>query len=137
MHLEPDDDNVRLLLERAIEGPVVMLNLLRFRDVADYSASPELAPTAPISGSEAYDRYVEHTLPFLTATGGSIRFLGNGGHYFIGPVDERWDQVILIEQAGIEDFFSFASNEGYLSGIGHRSAALEDSRLLPLIEPTG
>jgi hypothetical protein len=29
---------------------------------------------------------------------------------------------------------AFASNPEYLSGIGHRLAALEDSRLLPLVE---
>ena len=28
----------------------------------------------------------------------------------------------------------FASNQEYLAGIGHRTAALEDSRLLPLVE---
>ena len=27
-----------------------------------------------------------------------------------------------------------ATNEGYMAGIGHRTAALEDSRLLPIIE---
>jgi hypothetical protein len=29
---------------------------------------------------------------------------------------------------------AFASNAEYLAGIGHRTAALEDSRLLPLQE---
>ena len=38
----------------------------------------------------------------------------------------------------VQDFMAFASNPAYLSGIGHRQAALEDSRLLPLIEgPVG
>lgn len=51
-----------------------MLNLLRFREIADYSAFPALAPPEPISGSAAYDRYVRHTIPFLTAGGGSVTF---------------------------------------------------------------
>jgi hypothetical protein len=42
-------------LPETIEGGLVMLNLLRFREVADYSANPELAPAAPISGAEAFD----------------------------------------------------------------------------------
>lgn len=29
---------------------------------------------------------------------------------------------------------AFAADEGYLAGLGHRTAALEDSRLLPLVE---
>jgi len=52
-----------------------MLNLLRFREEADYSAFPELAPPEPISGSESYDRYVRHTTPLLIASGGSSRLL--------------------------------------------------------------
>lgn len=132
MHLEPTDEGVQHLIERAIDGPIVMLNLLRFRDIADYVEHPELASDQPISGRQAYDRYMAHTMPYLTASGGSVDFLGVGGHYFIGPDDERWDMALLVRQDGLDDFFAFASNEGYLEGIGHRSAALADSRLLPL-----
>jgi hypothetical protein len=134
VHLDPSDENARRLFERGIEGPVTMLNLLRFREVADYSAFPGLAPPEPISGSAAYDRYVRHTIPFLTASGGSVVFFGTGGHNFVGPASERWDLVMLIRQSGVSDFFAFASNEQYLAGIGHRTAALEDSRLLPVVD---
>ncbi len=134
MFLDPDDANVARLIERGIDGPVTMLNLLRFREVADYSVSPELAPTHPLSGHEAYDLYIEHTRPYLMESGGSITFLGDGGHMFIGPADERWDVVMLIKQNSIDDFFAFASNEAYLAGMGHRAAALADSRLLPVVE---
>ncbi|WP_420239824.1 hypothetical protein ACOBR2_09730 [Telmatobacter bradus] len=87
-YLEPTQETGRMLMQRAFEGPVVMLNLLRFRKVADYSAHPELAPSAPISGAAAYDRYIAHTLPFLPASGGEMLFLGAGGRYLIGPEDE-------------------------------------------------
>lgn len=132
MYFEPSDENVQRFLERGIEGPVTMLNLLRFREVADYSASPKLAPPGPISGRDAYDRYVRHTIPFLTSSGGSIEFFGTGGHNFVGPADERWDLVMLIRQASVESFIAFASDDQYLAGVGHRTAALEDSRLLPV-----
>ena len=56
VYLDPSDENARRLFERRITGPVTMLNLLRFRQEADYSAFPELAPVEPISGSAAYDR---------------------------------------------------------------------------------
>lgn len=134
MHLDPSDESVRRLLQRGITGPVTMLNLLRFRDQADYSGFPALAPPEPISGREAYDRYVRHTLPFLTATGGSVSFFGVGGYDLVGPSDERWDLVMLVRQASVQDFFAFASNQEYLAGMGHRTAALEDSRLLPVVE---
>jgi hypothetical protein len=134
MYLDPSDENARRFFARGIEGPVTMLNLLRFRAQADYSASPQLAPPEPISGSAAYDRYVRHTMPFLTASGGSVVFYGTGGHNFVGPADERWDLVMLVRQASVQDFFAFASNKEYLAGVGHRTAALEDSRLLPIVD---
>ncbi|WP_229263668.1 hypothetical protein [Cohnella cholangitidis] len=82
-------------MQRGIKGSIVMLNLLRFRDVADYIANPELTPENPISGAEAFNRYIEYTLPFLRESGG---------------------------------------HQDYLAGIGHRTAAIEDSRLLPMAD---
>lgn len=134
MYLDPTDDSVRRLFQRRIAGPVTMVNLLRLREWADYSAFPELAPPAPITGRDAYDRYIAHTLPFLTATGGSVQFIGAGGPTLVGPDDERWDVVLLVRQASVADFLAFATDEAYLAGIGHRTAALEDSRLLPVVE---
>jgi hypothetical protein len=112
-----------------------MLNLLRFRAQADYySATPHLAPPEPIVGATAYQRYMEHTLPLLRKSGGDVIFLGRGGPFLIGPAAERWDAALLVRQRSVADFMASASNEEYLAGIGHRTAALEDSRLLPLVE---
>jgi len=133
-YLEPSQAAGRAFVTRQMTGNVVMLNLLRFRDVADYAATPELAPPAPISGEEAFQRYIAHTMPFLQASGGRIDFLGKGGPLLIGPPDERWDMVMLIRQHSVASFLSFASHDDYLAGLGHRTAALEDSRLLPLAD---
>jgi uncharacterized protein (DUF1330 family) len=133
-HLEPTEDAGRRYFSRPVAGPVVMLNLLRFRAVADYSATPELAPPEPISGAEAYQRYVEHTLPHLHESGGEVLFTGESDHFLIGPEDERWDLVLLVRHRSQESFLAFASNEPYLDGMSHRLAALEDSRLLPMLE---
>jgi hypothetical protein len=135
-YLAPTQEAGRALFSRHISGSVVMLNLLRFRATADYSAAPELAPTAPISGEAAYPIYMEHTLPHLENSGGKVIFYGKGRDFLIGPSGERWDAAMLVQQASVAAFLAFASNQGYLAGIGHRSAALEDSRLLPLIPET-
>ncbi len=136
-YFEPTQAAGREFFTRGITGPVVMLNLLRYREVADYSASPELAPPEPISGEEAYRRYMAFTQPFLEKTGGRVRFFGTGGPWLIGPEGERWDAAMLVEQASPQAFLAFASDAEYLKGIGHRTAALEDSRLLPLVEGEG
>lgn len=131
-YLEPTWEAGRALMARQMQGSVVMLNLLRFRAVADYSSTPSLAPVEAISGAEAFQRYIEHSLPYVRESGGELMFLGNGGHFLIGPPDERWDMVMLVRQQSVASFMAFASNEAYLAGIGHRTAALEDARLLPL-----
>jgi hypothetical protein len=133
-YLEPTQESGRAVVSRAIKGEVVMLNLLRFRDVADYSATPGLAPEKPISGAEAYDRYMAHTMPYLIESGGELLFFGQGGAFLIGPEAERWDRVMLVRQRSVGAFMAFATNAAYLAGIGHRTAAVEDSRLLPLVE---
>jgi uncharacterized protein (DUF1330 family) len=113
-----------------------MLNLLRFREVADYTAAPHLAPPTPITGEQAYVLYMEHTEPFLKASGGDLLFRGRGGPFLIGPPDERWDAALFVKHRSVADFIAFAQNPEYLNGLGHRQAALDDSRLLPLSEWT-
>lgn len=131
-YLEPTQAAGRDFIMRGIRGEVVMLNLLRFRKIADYSAAPHLAPETPISGAEAYDLYIAHTLPYLRESGGDLVFLGAGGNYLVGPSDECWDMAMLVRQSSVESFLAFSGNADYLAGMGHRTAALEDSRLLPL-----
>jgi hypothetical protein len=132
MFLEPTQQQGMHFVQNASEGPVAMLNLLQFRDVADYSASPDLAPSEPISGRAAYERYSHNTLPILEAEGGSVAFLGSAGRLLIGPADVRWDMVMLVTHASAAAFLAMASNAHYLQGVGHRTAALADSRLLPI-----
>lgn len=133
-YLMPTQETGRNFIRKQIQGSIVMLNLLRFRKIADYSTTPDLNPDEPITGEQAYQIYIEQTLPFLTKSGGEILFIGNGGNFLIGPTDEYWDKVLLIRQKNVSSFLAFESNHDYLKGIGHRTAALEDSRLLPMIE---
>jgi hypothetical protein len=132
--LEPTQEAGRAFIMREIAGEIVMLNLLRLREVADYAAHPQLAPEQPISGAEAYDLYIAHTMPHLLKSGGALLFLGEGGPFLIGPEGERWDRVMLVRQSSTKTFMAFANDDAYLAGIGHRMAAVEDSRLLPLVK---
>lgn len=134
VYLLPTHDAGKQFVLRGLRGAITMLNLLRFRDVADYTANPELAPVAPISGKDAFDRYIAHTLPLLRESGGDILYLGSGGPLLIGPETQRWDLAMLVRQESMMSFLDFATNQAYLAGIGHRTAAIEDSRLLPLTD---
>ena len=131
-HINPTEAAGRALVMRGMDKPVTMLNLLKFWDVADYSGTPKFAPTTPISGAAAFQLYVDHTLPFLKESGGELLYMGRGGPWFIGPEAERWDLAMLVRQSSIASFIAFASNTAYAAGLAHRTAAIEDSRLLPL-----
>ncbi|BBL74548.1 hypothetical protein [Methylomagnum ishizawai] len=132
--IEPTQESGAALFRRGISGPVVMLNLIRLKEIADYANSPELAPQTQISGGEAFQKYIDHALPFLKASGGELLLLGDGGKLLVGPSEEQWDIVMLVRQSSVASFFAFASNPRYMAGIGHRTAAVLDSRLLPVVE---
>ena len=133
-YIDPTEAQGRTLFTKGIQGPVAMLNLLRFRKIADYSAHPNLAPDTQISGQRAYAIYSRHTLPYLEALGGSVAFSGEAHPFLIGPSDETWDLAMVVRHTSLEAFLSMATDPGYLAGVGHREAALEDSRLLPIVE---
>lgn len=128
----PTEELGRRFVMRGLAGNIVMLNLIRLRTVADYSAFPELAPQRPVSGREAYQRYIALTLPFLEKSGGRMDLLAEGGSWLIGPEDERWDLVLLVRQKDMATFFAFEEDADYMKILGHRTAAVEDTRLLPL-----
>jgi uncharacterized protein (DUF1330 family) len=116
------------------KGKVVMLNLLKFRATADYTNLEELKPAREISGEEAYQLYMDETLPELEKAGSRIIYFGKSRNFLIGPDSEKWDAVLLVEHESVLKFIEFAQNPDYLKKAGHRKAALEDSRLLPTNE---
>jgi len=131
-HIAPTNSGAVALISRGLDSPIVMLNLLKFREIADYSDAPELAPPEPITGAEAYARYEAGIAPLLAASGGEVLFSGTGGVWFIGPEGAGWDRVLLVRQASVANFLAFAQDPAAQRFGAHRTAALADSRLLPL-----
>ena len=131
-YINPTDAAAVALFSKNIVGEIVMLNMIKFNKTANYIESPQLAPDQEITGQQAYQLYMQHTAPFLAASGGEVIFMGEASNYFIGPQDSQWDLVFLVRQKSLKHFMDFASNQEYLAGIGHRTAAVEDSRLLPI-----
>lgn len=116
------------------KGKIVMLNLLKFRHKADYTNLEELNPDKEISGEEVYLLYMKKTLPELRKAGSRIVYYGRIKDFLIGPDNEKWDAILLVEHESVLKFMEFARNEDYLKNAGHRIAAIEDSRLLPTNE---
>lgn len=116
------------------KGKVVMLNLLKFKQKADYTNLEQIKPKLDISGEKAYELYMESTLPELKKAGSRIIYYGKSKDFLIGPESEKWDAVLILEHQSVIKFMEFAQNKDYLKTVGHRTAALDDSRLLPTTE---
>lgn len=116
--INPSAENLATLQALDLDGPVVMLNLLRF---------------APDGGEAEYRRYGEAAMPFLRQSGASIRYFGVGRATAIGG--DHWDEVVLVEYPTLQSFFDMTGNPDYPSDI--RAGALVDSRLYCTQEPQG
>jgi uncharacterized protein (DUF1330 family) len=109
-YLSPTPEQIQTIRDMPLEGPVIMLNLLRFK---------------PDGGAEEYARYGEKAAPFLEKAGASIRYLGRSVATVIGG--EEWDEVILVEYPSKQAFLEMTGNPDYPGDV--RSGALLDSRL--------
>ncbi|GAB5555051.1 MAG: hypothetical protein Sapg2KO_46420 [Saprospiraceae bacterium] len=133
-HIAPNPATAQAFFQKPIEGPIFMLNFLKFRAKADYSSTPALQPKGTtISGQEAYQIYMTKMEALFSQMGSEIQFMGKAEAFLIGPETEQWDAILLVKYPNKNAFLAFASHEIYLQNSGHRTAALADSRLLPML----
>jgi hypothetical protein len=57
-------------------GPIRMINLLEFREEADYGDVPDPAESGTSTGAEAYARYAEVAMAEVMNVGGSQFYAG-------------------------------------------------------------
>lgn len=132
LHVTPEAG--KAFYQQKIEGKITMLNLLRFREIADYTGYENLAYDDSVTGKFAYHCYMQAVAPLLKKAGGEVLFYGKGSPFLIGPEEEKWDAILLVRHKSAAAFLAFAQDEDYQKIKGHRQAALEDSRLLPIEE---
>ena len=131
-HLHATKAAGRAFYQNQQQGPMVMLNLLRYRAAADYTATPELQPAgSTLSGREAYACYVQHIRPLLAQAQAEVLYFGTATAFLIGPEAEQWDAILLVRYPNKANFLAFANDPAYAPLAGHRTAAPADSRLLP------
>lgn len=110
---------------------VVMLNLLRFRDQAQYRAGDN---AQPCSGFEAFMRYGAGVAPLISAVGGEQVWQGRQAAMLIGPQDKDWHLAVLVRYPSARAFVDMVESEAYRAVVMHRTAALADSRLIAMEE---
>ena len=125
--IEPNPEQLKAFVAEPDDGPIVMINLLRYREQADYAAD---SGETPCTGEEAYGRYSAAVTPLLVGVGGRPIWMGLARHTMIAPEGERWDNAILVEYPSREAFITMTSSPEYQAIAHHRRAALADSRLI-------
>lgn len=121
-----DPDRERYAAFRALkrEGPIQMLNLVRFRDRAEYPDGRE------VSGREAYAAYSRASLPIFQRVGGRQIWIAFPELLLIEPSTERWDLAFVADYPNGAAFVDMLQDAAYREAVRHRTAAVEDSRLL-------
>jgi uncharacterized protein (DUF1330 family) len=102
-------------------GPVVMLNLLKFRARAEGE---------PGSGADAYARYGEAVTKMLAARGARVLFTGRPTQVLVGTDADLWDAIALVEYPSRAAFIEMVSSAEYQQAHAHREAGLERTALI-------
>ena len=116
-----------MLRDFPADKAVVMLNLLKFAQQANYAP---IAEVEPCSGFEAFARYGSAVAPMIAACGGELVWQGQQAAMLIGPQDKNWDLTVLVRYPSASAFLGMIGSPEYQAIAFHRSAALADSRLI-------
>ncbi len=88
----PRSDAAQAFFGDAAHGPMVMVNLLKFKDKAEY---PDGHANAGMTGKEAYAVYGAAVMKCLEMVGGRGLFSADVSGLMLGDVEELWDMVAL------------------------------------------
>jgi uncharacterized protein (DUF1330 family) len=97
--------NIKGLSELEHQGPVVMVNLMRFR---------ERSLDGDGSGWDAYLRYSALTVPMIKARGGTLLWTGNALAVALGAEHgNQWDYVALVYYPTLAAFTDMMTSPDY------------------------
>ena len=113
MPVDPTGQDLKRLLAEDPGGPVVMLNLLRYRD----------------GGRAGYEEYAREIRPFLERVGGEIVYVGDCSTVLVAPAGHRWDAVLLVRYPDRAAFSAMVADPEYQRITHLRTDALEEAVL--------
>ena len=102
------------------DGPVWMVNLMKYREVADYSDGRESA----ISGREADDLYTP--LESLSGVGAQIVFAGEVDQQLLGDAP-LWDRVGVVKYPTRRAFIEMQSRPDFQRQHAHKDAGMAET----------
>ena len=125
--INPSPKAIKAFTQDVVDNKaIVMVNILRFKDLADYGDGV----VKNLSGREAYANYSKSVMPLLWEVGGQVLWRGDVRSTFIAPIEEQWDEVLLVQYPNRQAFIAMISAPAYKEAMPHRTAAIADSRLI-------
>jgi uncharacterized protein (DUF1330 family) len=138
-YIDPDREAWEVFKGLPRDQPIQMLNLVKVRAKAAYPADhPDHGKG--LSGLDAYRAYGRTTAHIFARVGGRQVWAGKPQVMVTGPQAEAWDIAFIAEYPSSEAFIAMVRDPEYRELVKHRTAAVEDSRLLrlePITEPGG
>ncbi|MGH0029388.1 MAG: DUF1330 domain-containing protein [Myxococcota bacterium] len=116
----PRPDQIEALAQDASEGRIHMLNLLKFKERAEYADGRETS----LSGAEAYGLYGAGLQPIFARIGARIVWAAPAKRQVIGDGDLPWDAVAVVEYPSKSAFLEMVASEDYQACAVHRDAGL-------------
>jgi uncharacterized protein (DUF1330 family) len=113
------------------EGPLRMLNLLRYKERAEYADGRE----TELSGREAYALYGQGVSKIIGELGGRLAFAGRCQTLLIGDGDLAWDDVAIVEYPSLDAFRKMTGSAEYAAVHVHREAGLAHQLLIHCLGP--
>jgi hypothetical protein len=120
----------KLLVEKDRNLRMVVVNLLKYRDIALY---PEGYNGKPISGEKAYYIYGRLALKYNGKLGNRPLFSGafKSTLFNNSEVDPDWDEILLFNYISVRSFFKYGSTKVIHKSQIHREAGLEKTKVYP------
>ena len=127
-YIDPERDQFEAFKKLPRDEVIMMLNLLRFRDKANYEDGRD------VTGAEAYAAYGRESGPIFRRVGGEIIWRGKPELMLVGPADKRWDMVFVARYPTAGAFLEMLTDPACRIAVKHRQAAVRDSRLIRTTE---
>ncbi len=128
-HIDPSREHWALFKSLPRDTPIQMLNLIKFKDQADYPADHPNHGKG-LTGREAYAIYAAGFQALVRDSGAAMVWQGQLECTVTGPADE-WDEAFVMGYPDNATFLAMVKDETYISDIvPHRTAAVADSRLV-------
>lgn len=116
----PNDAQMKGFTENDHGKPIYMVNLLKFKEKAEYSDGRE----TDLTGTEAYALYGVGVAKLITEFGGELVFMGGVERLMLGEVEELWDQVGIAKYPNRKAMLDMMTSPAYAEISPHRDAGL-------------